>query len=563
MLFCAEESKSHRRICNITRTVNDAETKLSNYIDKVNLSSSKRLQKRDILLELLSVPGNDSTKYDESINCASVLDNYIPYDQSLSVVKLDKLSGEQDNMKQIGHINPHRPESVDASKLIPIRSAAIEGNFVLAVALFDKFFPRPRKVKKVIEKSMPSPMHHSLLKKAFKLLMMAFKNSPELNFDNAYIVLDMMEVFHVRPTVEVYNVMMNACISSCNWRLALSILRDLKQSKYAVVPNTHTFTTIIDCCRHAADAPDTIYDTLKKEGFEESFCYKAALENANSRLNKQVVKDLALSVCNPVANPRLASKKHISKGSLTRLDVIRESITRSSSSSRRLKNEVSYRMQSAEGLSPNRVLLMSLGYLPYLECKVPAVSLEDTSGDTRSSAGNKEVEERQQQQRDDEKEPIPPFEILICQETFLDSEAAREGSSAASVPTSRASTSTGEMTASGEELRIIDSDVGENNPLAEKELADKDEVEVDEVGGTSRKLILPIVSSVKSPSRTTLTSILRNNISDKRKSTYNAASRSMSPVNRVRLKSAYAPVRGVTAPLHDPERMVLRGLYRA
>ena len=39
------------------------------------------------------------------------------------------------------------------------------------------------------------------------------------------------------------------------------------EAEYGVVPNTNSFAIVIDSCRHAAETPSVIFDTLRNEKF--------------------------------------------------------------------------------------------------------------------------------------------------------------------------------------------------------------------------------------------------------------------------------------------------------
>eukprot|EP01041_Mallomonas_annulata_P011815 gene11815-24753_t len=96
----------------------------------------------------------------------------------------------------------------------------------------------------------------------FKILMLAFKNSFEQNFEHAYLVMEAMERYGHQPDVCLYNILLQACVRENRWRRALSIVKDMQDS-HNIRPNTHSYRILLDCCRHAMDEPGVIFDTLR------------------------------------------------------------------------------------------------------------------------------------------------------------------------------------------------------------------------------------------------------------------------------------------------------------
>jgi pentatricopeptide repeat protein len=121
----------------------------------------------------------------------------------------------------------------------------------------------------------------------FKILMRAFKNSKELQFDTVPgDIFKIMSDFHVAPTVGIYNILIQACIRDCRWRRAVGIIRSMgtaagthahislsdsadahTHAHPSLSPDAQTFVLLSDCCRHAIDEPAMIFETLRLEKF--------------------------------------------------------------------------------------------------------------------------------------------------------------------------------------------------------------------------------------------------------------------------------------------------------
>ena len=94
--------------------------------------------------------------------------------------------------------------------------------------------------------------------------MIAFKNSPELHYERAYEIIDIIESYNMTPDISIYNILMRSCERESRWRRAMAIYKDLIEI-HGLTPNVHTFDVIIDCCRHSLELPAVIYDTLRMQ----------------------------------------------------------------------------------------------------------------------------------------------------------------------------------------------------------------------------------------------------------------------------------------------------------
>ena len=67
---------------------------------------------------------------------------------------------------------------------------------------------------------------------------------------------------HLEADVNIFNIMMSACIRHSRWRRCITIYKDMTQL-YELLPSAQTFEIILHCCRHALDEPAVIYETLR------------------------------------------------------------------------------------------------------------------------------------------------------------------------------------------------------------------------------------------------------------------------------------------------------------
>jgi pentatricopeptide repeat protein len=165
-----------------------------------------------------------------------------------------------------------------------MRAAAAMGNYEVTRSIFVGNFDGPERVKagKIsVGRNAPSMDE-------FRILMIAFKNAPELRFEDAFEVFDLVESYGMSPDVSMYNIMMRACERESRWRRVIAMYKDLLYV-HRLVPNVQTFDIIVDCCRHSMEEPGVIYEELRKLKLPSDYCYKAALANAGNRIPSQVL----------------------------------------------------------------------------------------------------------------------------------------------------------------------------------------------------------------------------------------------------------------------------------
>lgn len=214
--------------------------------------------------------------------------------------------GKSDSPKSQAHF----PESISdnqAKAVVQLRIASANGDFPFCWAIVHRVFDGPKRKKVVVpsklEKSSHSttsnPRYHAFKQKMqkrnhvdnktvsdpkiatttlqlptpgrspislpiFKLLMVAFKNSSGLDFQQARKVFHLMKAYDISPDISIYNSLLMACVRDSRWRRALNILQDLRKI-HSLTPNSFSFEIIIDCIRHALDPPAVIYETLRNE----------------------------------------------------------------------------------------------------------------------------------------------------------------------------------------------------------------------------------------------------------------------------------------------------------
>ena len=167
------------------------------------------------------------------------------------------------------------------------------GNFELVRSIFLTNYDTP----KMCKEGKTSIGRHAPSMEVFRILMMAFKNAPELRFEDAFETFDLCESYGLTPDTSLYNIMMRACEKESRWRRVLAMYRDLVQV-HRQVPNVQTFDIIVDCCRHSLEEPSVIFDELRKLDLPTDYCYKAALCNAGNRIPSQVLYETMHSVAN-------------------------------------------------------------------------------------------------------------------------------------------------------------------------------------------------------------------------------------------------------------------------
>ena len=183
-----------------------------------------------------------------------------------------------------GNVHPPCHNEEQAQAVLRMRSSARTGNFTLCRSIFVHNFDPPEAVRQ----GKLSVARIAPTLQPFLSLMVAFKNAPELRFEDAFEVMDLIVAYGLVPDVTIYNVLMRACERESRWRRALAIYRDMMEL-HKVIPNVQTFDVIIDCCRHSLEEPAVIFDELRRHKLPREYCYKAALCNCGNRIPQQTL----------------------------------------------------------------------------------------------------------------------------------------------------------------------------------------------------------------------------------------------------------------------------------
>lgn len=87
----------------------------------------------------------------------------------------------------------------------------------------------------------------------FRLLMVAFKNSFEVNPRDPDAVIESAYANGFRPDRAIMNIYLASCIKDSLWRKALGIIDCFEE--HDLIPSTRTFEILLDCCRHSLEEP--------------------------------------------------------------------------------------------------------------------------------------------------------------------------------------------------------------------------------------------------------------------------------------------------------------------
>jgi hypothetical protein len=187
-----------------------------------------------------------------------------PPPPTLECVTSMKMTGSFSLDGQLHPVDPNRPrisakDYHNISGLVEFKQLAADGNFKQAVKVFHKVFRPPKGCASELTR-------HSVTLDTFKTLMCAFKNSKEIDFDQAYKVIDMIKRWDLEPDITVFNIMIQACEYQSRWRRALEIINTMKKT-HNLNPNHATMKILLNCCRYAMDEPGIIYETLRMQEF--------------------------------------------------------------------------------------------------------------------------------------------------------------------------------------------------------------------------------------------------------------------------------------------------------
>lgn len=208
---------------------------------------------------------------------------------NLKTIPSSQIKGSQGG----GNYQVHAPGlyKAQARGVMRMRSAAAMGNFELCRSLFKHHHDTPAQInknKRSVGKQPPSM-------EAFRILMIAFKNAPDLRYEDAFEVIDLIESYGLTPDTTIYNIMMRSCERESRWRRALAIYKDMT-TLHNCTPNVQTFDVLIDCCRHSLEEPAVIYDELRRYKLPHDYCYKASLTNAGNRVPLQVMYEAMYAI---------------------------------------------------------------------------------------------------------------------------------------------------------------------------------------------------------------------------------------------------------------------------
>jgi pentatricopeptide repeat protein len=186
-------------------------------------------------------------------------------------------------------------EHMSLSQIINhMRAAAVDGNLPLCYSIFKKSFQDPianmtEKDKEKLKIKGPGK-HYPLNLDPFKLLMVAFKNGSDIQYKDAFRIIDLITSYGLKPDISIYNTMMKTCIKGSRWRRCLAFIKDM-QKVFELTPNSFTFDILINSCRHSMEDPKVIFEVLRIEKYPREFCYKAALVNAGNHISQQVLRE--------------------------------------------------------------------------------------------------------------------------------------------------------------------------------------------------------------------------------------------------------------------------------
>jgi pentatricopeptide repeat protein len=166
-------------------------------------------------------------------------------------------------------VYPPADVKTPAAAMKLLRKAARNGQLREAWGLFNCLFG-----EFIVTKNQEKFFKHTLKAApnldVIKLLITAFKNSTSFSYVDVTNIFLAMTHLHIEPDAHLYNILIRACERRGAWRKALYYVREM-QDKYDLVPNTNTYATLMDCCRHVAEDPAAIFETLRNEGFPRKY----------------------------------------------------------------------------------------------------------------------------------------------------------------------------------------------------------------------------------------------------------------------------------------------------
>lgn len=280
-----DEKSSLGKLSSLLQAMNDG-IQSDAVVPHMKASWSADLQDADVACKELSIPGIGT----QSNKCIIFEANHTrkPNLQKLPI------------NPNLGDIHPDCRNLDQTKIIIQLRKLATSGLFEEAWKLFHKHFEAPpintnNNTRHKTTPGLPTVIHGSnkipVSLDIFKILMQAFKNTSNVNFEQSTMVLAAITSYGLKPDISIYNTLMKACIPASRWRRALLLMQELQQTTKhhkGLTPNIATFEILADCCRHSLDDSSVIFDTLRLAGLPRKFAYRVAACNAGNRVSMQV-----------------------------------------------------------------------------------------------------------------------------------------------------------------------------------------------------------------------------------------------------------------------------------
>jgi pentatricopeptide repeat protein len=92
--------------------------------------------------------------------------------------------------------------------------------------LYKKHFQLPNKL---FMSQKQNSKHYPLNLDPFKLLMVAFKNGSDIQYKDAFRIIDLITSYSLKPNISIYNTMMKTCIKGSRWRRCLAFIKDMQK----------------------------------------------------------------------------------------------------------------------------------------------------------------------------------------------------------------------------------------------------------------------------------------------------------------------------------------------
>ena len=136
--------------------------------------------------------------------------------------------------------------------LIKMNATAVDGDFIHTWQLYEENFLIP----------ITTPGYKKPPIKVFKILLIAFKNSSQQDFSDAFLIFYEMDIQGYKPDIFMFNILLQACVRGSRWRRCLALIKEMKE-EFHLQPNSQSYMILMDCCRHAIDTPADIFQILR------------------------------------------------------------------------------------------------------------------------------------------------------------------------------------------------------------------------------------------------------------------------------------------------------------